>query len=176
MNPSPLSTAKKAFADSLSAGLLKTTSIDHSASVNALVDEEVRLMVEAAKCIHDQEAMKPLMEILGTHRDNVAAFFGGVLGNRKLEHAVWNMWTKFWNAWLEMLSAKAYVNYNRKKLAKFFSDNLGADVPTLELQTEVERVVFGRRRKTGAAAAPPPEQVKSEAPQPVPTAQTQPQS
>lgn len=172
MNGTPLSQAKRAFADSLSAGLLKATGADHSASVGALTDEEVRLLLEAATHIHDPEAMKPLMETIGAHRDKVAAFFGGALGNGKLQYAVWNLWTKYWDAWLGMLQAKAYVNYNRSKLERFFRKTLGADVPALDLHIEVERSVFGRRRKTGAATAPPPERDKQQAPQPQTTAQT----
>jgi len=151
-----LSRAQKEFADSLSAGLLKTTGQDFSETVNQLVDEEVRLLVGAAMRIHDPEAMKPMMNAILMHRERVAKFFGSALKNGKFEHATRNMWTKFWNAWLQILSAKSFVTYNRTKLAKFFRDNLGVEVPVLGLQAEVEKLIFGQKPASGAEPLKPP--------------------
>jgi len=139
-----LKTYLSQFVDRLSAGIKTTTGRDVKNAVARLVNEEMRLVQALIDTGGNLDKMEALSGGVADQRARVSSFFSEVSKNKRIGDAAWNNWTKYWNAMYMLVASHYSLVRNRNKLNKIFSDVFKVNVPALEIQREIEKVLIQR--------------------------------
>ena len=93
----------------ISGGIFNITKMDLTQQVTKMVNDEVALLVEISQRANDQNALNEIGKKIYFLREGSARFFSSVLKNKKLYHAVNNMYAKYFSAWLQLILSLIHI-------------------------------------------------------------------